>query len=102
MNGTIVAMAVCAAVVAYLRPNLIRLMLTGAVSFTVLYFALFLLVLALYPEFVQRYYTLKNLLGPRILGVPIDELLFAATGGAVWSVAYEYVHGYRLERAGVI
>jgi hypothetical protein len=72
------------------------------VSFTVLYFVLFLVVLALYPEFVRRYYTLKNLLGIRVLGVPLEELLFAASGGAVWSVAYEYVHGYRLEAAGRI
>ncbi|MGB7844815.1 MAG: hypothetical protein WBL63_04310 [Candidatus Acidiferrum sp.] len=37
-----------------------------------------------------------------IVGVPIEVLLFAATGGAVWSVAYEYVYGCRLERAGLI
>ena len=102
MNSTIVALAVCTLVLAYLRPNLIRLMLTSALSFTVLYFALFLMVLALYPYFVRNYYTLENLLGIYVLGVPIEELLFAATGGAVWSVAYEYVHGYRLERSGRI
>jgi hypothetical protein len=28
-----------------------------------------------------------------------EELLFAGTGGAIWSVAYEYVRGYRLEPA---
>jgi hypothetical protein len=102
MNSTIVALAACAGLLAYLRPNLIRLMLASALSFTILYFVLFLLLLALYPEFVQRYYTLRNLLGIFVLGVPIEELLFAATGGAVWSVAYEYVHGYRLEAAGRI
>jgi len=37
-----------------------------------------------------------------ILGVPIEELLFAAAEGAIWSVAYEYVFGYRLETAGRI
>lgn len=102
MNSTIVALAVCAVIIAYLRPNLVRLMLTSAASFTLLYFGLFLMVLALYPQFVQRYYTLGNLLGIFVLGVPIEELLFAASGGAVWSVAYEYVHGYRLEAAGRI
>lgn len=102
MNSTIVALAVCAVIIAYLRPNLVRLMLTSAASFTLLYFGLFLMVLALYPQFVQRYYTLGNLLGIFVRGVPIEELLFAASGGAVWSVAYEYVHGYRLEAAGRI
>jgi len=102
MTSTIVALAVCALVLAHLRRNLVVLMLVSATSFTILYFALFLIVLALYPEFVRRYYNLPNLLGVGVLGVPIEELLFAATGGAVWSVAYEYVHGFRLERAGVI
>ena len=77
-------------------------MLTSAVSFTVLYFVLFLCVLLLYSQFVQRYYNLPNLLGIYVLGVPIEELLFAAMGGAIWSVAYEYVFGYRLEAAGRI
>jgi hypothetical protein len=37
-----------------------------------------------------------------LLGVPIEELLFAAKGGAIWSVAYEYVYGCRLEAPGRI
>jgi hypothetical protein len=102
MTSTIAALAICALVLAYLRRDLILLMLVSATSFTVLYFALFLVVLAFYPEFVRRYYNLANLLGICVHGVPIEELLFAATGGAVWSVAYEYVYGYRLENAGVI
>lgn len=102
MDNTIISFAVGALVLAYLRRDLIPLMLVGAVSFTVLYFSLFLCVLSLYPQFVQRYYNLSNLLGIYPHGVPIEELLFAATGGAIWSVAYEYAHGYRLEAAGVI
>jgi Lycopene cyclase len=102
MNATIISFAVGVVVLGYLRPDLVPLMLTSAATFTVLYFVLFLCVLALYPEFVRSYYTLKNLLGIYVLGVPIEELLFAATGGAIWSVAYEYVFGYRLEAAGRI
>jgi hypothetical protein len=102
MNNTIISFAVGALVLGYVRRDLIPLMLTSALSFTVLYFALFLCLLALYPQFVQRYYNLSNLLGVYVIGVPVEELLFAATGGAIWSVAYEYVHGYRLEVAGRI
>jgi hypothetical protein len=83
--------------IAFLRSDLVPSMLIGAASFAALYFALFLIFLALYPEFVQRYYNIPNLLGIYLLGVPIEELLFAASGGAIWSVAYEYVQGYRLE-----
>jgi hypothetical protein len=95
----IMAFAIGAVVIAFLRSDLVPTMLIGALSFTLLYFALFLIFLFLYPGFVQRYYTIANLLGIYILGVPIEELLFAASGGAIWSVAYEYVQGYRLEPA---
>jgi hypothetical protein len=75
-------------------------MLTGAVSFTVLYFVLFFLVLLLYPQFVPGYYNLPNLLGIYMVGVRTEELLFSASGGAIWSVAYEYGFGHHLEGAG--
>ena len=93
--NTAIAFAVCALVVAFLRSDLILTMFVGAGVFTLLYFALFLYFLALYPDFVPRYYNVPNLLGIYAAGVPIEELLFAASGGAVWSVAYEYLQGYR-------
>jgi hypothetical protein len=96
MINTIISFALGALVIAYLRSDLVTLMLTSAASFTLLYFFLFLCVLFLYPDFVNRFYNIPKLLGIYLLGVPIEELLFAATGGAIWSVAYEYVQGYRL------
>jgi len=95
--NTIIAFAIGAAVIAVLRSDLIPTMLAGALSFALLYFALFLIFLFFYPGFIERYYNIPNLVGIYILGVPIEELLFAGTGGAIWSVAYEYVQGYRLE-----
>ncbi len=97
--NTIIAFAMGAVVIAFLRSDLLPTMLVGALSFTALYFALFLIFLFLYPGFIQRYYNIPNLLGIYIAGVPIEELLFAGTGGAIWSVAYEYVQGYRLQPA---
>lgn len=102
MEDFIISAAVGAVVLACLRRDLIPLMLIGTASFTVLYFLLFCCVLFLYPQFVQRFYNLPNLLGIYIAGIPIEELLFAATFGAIWCVAYEYEHGYRLEAAGLI
>jgi hypothetical protein len=97
--NTIIAFAIGAIVIAIRRSDLIPTMLIGALSFTALYFFLFLVVLLLYPDFVKCFYNIPHLLGIYILGVPIEELLFAGTGGAIWSVAYEYVQGYRLEPA---
>jgi Lycopene cyclase len=96
MYNTIAAFAAGAVMIAFLRSDLVPLMVVSALSFTALYFFLFLGLLFLYPEFVRRFYNIPNLLGIYVLGVPIEELLFAATGGAIWSVAYEYVEGYRL------
>ena len=95
--NTIIAFAIGGVVIAYLRSDLIPTMLIGALSFTALYFVLFLFVLLLYPDFVRRYYNIAHLLGIYVCGVPIEELLFAGTGGATWSAAYEYLQGYRLE-----
>jgi len=94
--NTVIAFTAGAIVVAFLRPDLIALMLTSAVVFAGLYEILFLYFLALYPDFIQRYYNVPNLLGIYVLGVPIEELMFASSGGAIWSVAYEYLLGYRV------
>lgn len=98
--STAIAFAACAVVVAFLRSDLIPTMFVGAAVFTVLYLLLFVYFLALYPDFIERYYNLSNISGIRLLGVPIEELMFAATGGAVWSVAYEYFQGYRFAPGG--
>lgn len=92
--NTIIALAVAAIVIALRRSGLIPTMLVGTMSFAVLYFVMFRIVLCLYPEFVQRYYNVPKPLGIYVFGAPVEELLFAAAGGAVWSVGYEYLHGY--------
>ena len=98
--NTAIAFTVCALVVAFLRSDLIPTMLVGAVVFTILYFLLFLYFLWLYPDFIECYYNLRNISGICLHGVPVEELMFAASGGAVWSVAYEYFQGYRFARGG--
>lgn len=98
--STSIAFAVCAVVVAFLRSDLIPTMLVGATVFTILYFLLFVYFLWLYPDSVERYYRLSNISRIRLHGVPIEELMFAASGGSVWSVAYEYLQGYRFGAGG--
>jgi hypothetical protein len=92
----IIALVIGASVVLLLRRDLTLLMCVGAANFTALYFVLFVYFLLLYPNFIHDHYNVPNLLGIYVWKVPIEELLFAASGGAVWSVAYEYVQGYRL------
>lgn len=98
--NTIISLACCALLVACIRRNLITLMLASSAIFTFLYLSLFLFLLTLFPEFIKRYYNLLNLLGLYILGIPVEELMFAAAFGAVWGVAYEYLQGYRVSTVG--
>lgn len=93
--NTAIAFVACALVVAFLRSDLIPTMLLGAAVFTILYFLLFVFFLWLYPDFIKDFYNLPNISGITLHRVPIEELMFASTGGAVWSVAYEYFQGYR-------
>ncbi len=92
----IVTFVVGAVLIAVLRSNLIGRMLRGATVFTAIYLVLFAYFLVLYVEFIERYYNTEHLLGVFILGIPVEELLFAFSGGAVWSVIYEYMQSYRL------
>jgi hypothetical protein len=95
MYNTFMAFAAGAAAIAFLRRDVIQLMLTSTLSSPPIFFLL-LSLLFLYPKFVHGFYNIPNLLGIYILGVPIEELFFAATGGALWSVAYECVQSYGL------
>jgi len=85
-----------AALIVYLRPDLTGRMLRGAAVFTAIYLLLFAYFLLLYPEFVPRYYNTARLLGWYVFGIPVEEILFAYSGGAVWSVIFEYMQSYRL------
>jgi hypothetical protein len=91
-----IAFTAGSALMAWQRPDLIGRMLRGAAIFAGVYLLLFAYFLALYRDFVPRYYNTEHLLGLYVFGIPIEELLFAYTGGAVWSVMYEYMNSYRL------
>ena len=78
------------------RPDLFRAMLTGAILFLALYFAVFLVGFVwLFPGIVEAVWNLSAISGILIAGVPIEELLFAASLGAMWSSIYEHFNWYK-------
>jgi hypothetical protein len=95
----ILAFLAGAAMIAVVRRDLVGRMVRGAAIFAVVYLLLFVWLLSFFPEFITRYYNTAHLLGVYVLGVPVEEPVFAFTGGAVWTVLYEYVHSYRLVSA---
>jgi hypothetical protein len=72
------------------RPDLSVKSATGALLFLG-YYTVFLLGLeVLAPGYIERVWNLPALSGIAILGMPIEELLFAAAFGAYWSSVYEH------------
>jgi hypothetical protein len=92
----IIAFVAGALLIAHSRSDLIGRMLRGSLVFTAIYMVLFVYFLVLFPEFIERYYNLPNLLGIEVFGVPVEEIAFAFTGGTVWSVLYEYMERFKL------
>lgn len=82
----------------YCRLDLKRKMLTSAVIFTGLYFAYFLTLIALYPGYVERVWNMAAISGILILGVPLEELLFAFGVGFLWSSVYEHIKWYKIKK----
>lgn len=75
------------------RKDLIRHSIFGGFSFLLIYFCIFLVFNYFFPNFIKDFYNLKNLTGIIILGVPVEELLYALSFGMFWAPIYEYERG---------
>lgn len=73
------------------RPDLAPRLAYGALIFLAIYFVFFWSLAATHPSYVPAVWNLPALSGVLLLGVPLEELLFAATLGAAWSGFYEHV-----------
>lgn len=81
------------------RRDLLRSTLLGAVIF-VAYYLVFLLGLEiLAPGYIGRVWRLDVLSGFFVLGLPLEELLFAAVFGAYWAGVYEHFTWHRPEHS---
>ena len=82
--------------VALCRPDLKKKVFIGGFLFLVLYFIFFLLFNLFYPNAVYNYWNLQAISGILLLGVPLEELIFAFTFGLMWSSVYEHIRGYKI------
>lgn len=85
----------------YCRPDLTRKMLTSAVMFFIFYFLFFLLLTSVFPEYVKQVWNLNAISGILILGVPLEELMFAFTFGFFWSSLYEHIYWKKVRGAEI-
>ncbi len=81
----------------YCRPDLKKKMFVSACIFLGIYFFYFLTLIAMYPGYVERVWNLKAISGILILGIPLEELLFALSFGFIWSSIYEHIAWRKLK-----
>jgi len=75
------------------RPDLAKNTCVGGALFAGLYLTFFMLINSLFPYFIDSW-NLSALSGILILGVPLEELIFAFTFGMFWSSVYEHALWY--------
>jgi hypothetical protein len=79
------------------RPDLGWNTLLGGLLFMGLYFVLFFLIILVFPSFMAAW-NMPALTGVLVLGVPLEELMFAFTFGMMWSSVYEHIRHYSLKK----
>ncbi len=75
----------------YCRPDLKKKMIVSAFTFTALYFLYFLTLIVIYPGYVEQVWNLSAISGILIVGIPVEELMFAFGLGFFWSSVYEHI-----------
>ena len=75
----------------YCRPDLKKKMIVSALIFLGIYFVYFLTLIAMYPDYVEQVWNLSAISGILILGIPLEELMFAFGLGFLWSSVYEHI-----------
>jgi hypothetical protein len=96
--GCCVIMAGVTAAILSARRDLILPALAGAVLTTLVYGALCLAFAALIPGIFDLAWNTEKFSNVFVLGVPLEELLYAASTGSVGTVFYPYVTGARFVR----
>ena len=80
----------------FCRPDLKKNIFVSGLIFLIIYFIFFLLLNLSYPGLVQEIWNLPAVSGILILGIPIEELMFAFSFGMLWSSYYEHVFWYQM------
>jgi len=97
LYSAIIAMIAGGLAAWYCRPDLKLKMVTSAFLFLSLYFVYFWTLIVIAPVgYVEQVWNLAAISGILILGIPLEELLFALSFGFIWSSVYEHLTWRRL------
>ena len=97
LHSSIIAMIVGGLATWYCRPDLKKKMIVSAFIFLGLYFLYFLTLIAISPGYVEQVWNLEAISGILIMGIPLEELLFALSFGFIWSSIYEHLAWKKLK-----
>ncbi|MDP2695739.1 MAG: lycopene cyclase domain-containing protein [bacterium] len=81
----------------FCRPDLKKKMMVGGILFLGFYFVYFLILLWLYPGYVDAVWNLPALSNILVFNIPIEELMFAFAFGFLWSSIYEHATWQRIK-----
>lgn len=90
MTATILSILICSLLLLYLRPGLWFLPLAGLVGFTTLYLVYVAIILGACPEFLLQW-NMENLSGVSLLGIPVEEILWASSFGFCWPLFIAHI-----------
>ncbi len=96
--AAVLAMTAGALATGYCRSDLIRKMIVSAFLFTAFYGGYFMVLILMDNRFVDQVWNPATISGWRVLGMPVEELLFAFTFGLYWSSIYEHAAWRKLIR----
>lgn len=98
MYSAIISMFLGSIVIIWTRGDLKKEIIIGGILFLIAYFALFFILNTfILPDFVAKNWNFEHLIGITILGIPIEELLWAWSFGSLWAPIYEFFKGYTIK-----
>jgi len=97
LHSSIIAMIFGGLATWYCRPDLKKKMIVSALIFLGFYFFYFLTLIAISPGYVEQVWNLEAISGILIIGIPLEELLFALSFGFIWSSIYEHLTWKKLK-----
>ncbi len=81
--------------ITFTRPDLIKKIIYSGLIFGLLYFLFFSIFSSLVPSFI-KHWNITNLSGIVLLGVPVEEILWAIGTGGLLGPIYEYLLSIKL------
>jgi len=91
-----IAMLIGAVAAMLCRPDLLRQIFIGGVLLLALYALFFGAMMVIYPGIIAQVWNLQVISGILVMGIPLEELLFAFTFGMLWSSMYEHALWFKV------